>query len=60
MRSRTGATSVCSSLSLGRGNALTVCSGCRKEKADFLYKDEWEEYAKELDGKVRHPVRAAR
>ncbi|GAA6048474.1 hypothetical protein JCM3770_003775 [Rhodotorula araucariae] len=27
--------------------------GCRRSTWDFLYKDEWEQYAKELDGKFR-------
>jgi len=34
--------------------------GCRRSDCDFLYKDEWVEYAKELDGKFRLHVALSR
>ncbi|KAH8917927.1 electron transporter [Atractiella rhizophila] len=34
------------------GNVI-LFYGCRQADDDFLYKDEWEEYAKELDGKLK-------
>jgi NADPH-ferrihemoprotein reductase len=34
--------------------------GCRRSDWDFLYKDEWEEYAEELDGKFRLHVAFSR
>ena len=34
--------------------------GCRRSNSDFLFKDEWSEYAKELDGKFRLHVAFSR
>lgn len=34
--------------------------GCRNSDWDYLYKEEWEEYAKELDGKFRIHVALSR
>jgi len=34
--------------------------GCRRSSWDFLYKQEWEEYAKELDGKFKMHVALSR
>jgi NADPH-ferrihemoprotein reductase len=34
--------------------------GCRRSDWDFLYKEEWESYKKELDGKFRMHVAFSR
>lgn len=39
---------------------LTLYYGCRRSNEDFLYKDEWPEYAKMLDGKFHLRVSLSR